>query len=96
MRIWGNYRITTFQIIALGFALMILIGTVLLMLPVSSRQQTGTGSVRWANFSPLSGFNTSDSLYATYNKTAPTASDALVRFDRTLMIKATIPARSAA
>ena len=43
MRIWGNYRITTFQIIALGFALMILIGTVLLMLPVSSRQQTGTG-----------------------------------------------------
>ena len=42
MRIWGNYRITTFQIIALGFALMILIGTVLLMLPVSSRQQTGT------------------------------------------------------
>ena len=43
MRIWGNYRITTFQIIALGFVLMILIGTVLLMLPVSSRQQTGTG-----------------------------------------------------
>ena len=43
MRIWGNYRITTFQIIALGFILMILIGTLLLMLPVSSRQQTGTG-----------------------------------------------------
>ena len=43
MRIWGNYRITTFQIIALGFVLMILIGTVLLLLPVSSRQQTGTG-----------------------------------------------------
>ena len=42
MRIWGNYRITTFQIIALGFALMILVGTLLLMLPVSSRQQTGT------------------------------------------------------
>ena len=42
MRIWGNYRITTFQIIALGFVLMILIGTLLLMLPVSSRQQTGT------------------------------------------------------
>lgn len=37
--------------------------------------QTGTGSVRWANFAPLSGFNTSDSLYATYNKTAPTASE---------------------
>ena len=43
MRIWGNHRITTFQIIALGFALMILAGTLLLMLPFSSRQQTGTG-----------------------------------------------------
>ncbi len=43
MRIWGNYRITTFQIIALGFVLMILIGTLLLMLPVSSRQQTAAG-----------------------------------------------------
>ena len=43
MRIWGNYRITTFQIIALGFVLMILVGTLLLMLPVSSRLQTGTG-----------------------------------------------------
>lgn len=43
MRIWGNHRITTFQIIALGFILMILIGTLLLMLPVSDRQQTGTG-----------------------------------------------------
>ena len=42
MRIWGNHRITTFQMIALGFALMILIGTLLLMLPVSCRQQTGT------------------------------------------------------
>ena len=41
MRIWGNYRITTFQIIALGFVLMILIGTLLLMLPVASRQHTG-------------------------------------------------------
>ena len=40
MRIWGSYRITTFQIIALGFVLMILIGTLLLMLPVSSRQWT--------------------------------------------------------
>ena len=27
MRIWGNHRLTTFQIIALGFALMIMIGT---------------------------------------------------------------------
>ena len=42
MRIRGRYRITTFQIIALGFVLMILIGTLLLMLPVSSRQQAGT------------------------------------------------------
>ena len=42
MRIWGKYRITTFQIIAMGFILMILIGTLLLMLPVSCRQQTGT------------------------------------------------------
>ena len=41
MRIWGNHRITTFQIIALGFALMILIGTILLMLPVSDRQHSG-------------------------------------------------------
>ena len=43
MRIWGNVRITTFQIIALGFALMILIGTLLLMLPAASRQHTATG-----------------------------------------------------
>ena len=43
MRIWGGYRITTFQIIALGFVLMILIGTLLLTLPVSSRQLTATG-----------------------------------------------------
>ena len=43
MRIWGNYRITTFQIIALGFVLMILVGTLLLMLPVSDRQHAGTG-----------------------------------------------------
>ena len=43
MRIWGNYRITTFQIIALGFFGLILIGTLLLMLPVSSRQAGGAG-----------------------------------------------------
>ena len=43
MRIWGNHRITTFQIIALGFTLMILIGTLLLRLPISSREHTGTG-----------------------------------------------------
>ncbi|MCR5567024.1 MAG: Trk family potassium uptake protein [Clostridiales bacterium] len=34
---------TTFQIIALGFVLMILVGTLLLMLPVSDRQHAGTG-----------------------------------------------------
>ena len=43
MRIWGNYRITTFQVIALGFFGLILIGTLLLMLPVSSRQAGGAG-----------------------------------------------------
>ena len=42
MRIWGNHRITTFQIIALGFVLMILLGTLLLMLPVSGKQQTAS------------------------------------------------------
>ena len=41
MRIWGNYRITSFQIIALGFFLLILIGTILLTLPVSSAQHGG-------------------------------------------------------
>ena len=41
MRIWGKHRITTFQIIALGFVLMILAGTLLLMLPISSRKGAG-------------------------------------------------------
>ena len=41
MRIWGNYRITTFQIIALGFFMLILIGTILLMLPIASVQEGG-------------------------------------------------------
>lgn len=41
MRIWGNYRITTFQVIAFGFFVLILIGTVLLTLPISSRQPGG-------------------------------------------------------
>ena len=43
MRIWGNYRITTFQVIALGFFTLILIGTILLMLPVSSRLPGAAG-----------------------------------------------------
>ncbi len=37
MRILGHYRITVFQIIALGFAAMILIGALLLTLPAASR-----------------------------------------------------------
>ena len=40
MTIWKNYRITSFQVIALGFLALILTGTMILMLPVSS-QQTG-------------------------------------------------------
>ena len=43
MKTWRNHRITTFQIIALGFAVTVLAGTLLLMLPVSSRHGTGTG-----------------------------------------------------
>ena len=43
MRTWGGHRITTFQVIALGFALLILIGTGLLMLPVSAADGKGTG-----------------------------------------------------
>lgn len=39
----------------------------------SEWRQSGTGSVRWANFSPISGFDHSNSLYTTFNKTAPTA-----------------------
>ena len=42
MRTWGNHRITTFQIIALGFVLMILIGTLLLTLPAAGREHTAT------------------------------------------------------
>ena len=43
MRTWGGHRITTFQVIALGFALLILIGTGLLMLPASAADGKGTG-----------------------------------------------------
>ena len=38
MRLFGNYRLTTFQIIAFGFIALILLGTLLLFLPVSSRE----------------------------------------------------------
>ncbi len=41
MKIWKNRRITTFQVISLGFFGLILIGTFLLMLPFSSRQAGG-------------------------------------------------------
>ncbi len=43
MKIFGNYRITTFQVIALGFLGLILLGTLLLMLPVSSTQPGSAG-----------------------------------------------------
>lgn len=43
MSTWRGHRITTFQIIALGFALLILTGTGLLMLPVSAGDGKGTG-----------------------------------------------------
>lgn len=36
-------------------------------------QQSGSGSVRWADFSPISGFDTGNSLYTTFHKTPPTA-----------------------
>ena len=36
MRLFGKYRLTTFQVIAAGFLLLILVGALLLMLPVSS------------------------------------------------------------
>ena len=41
MGIFGKYRVTTFQIIALGFFSLILIGTLLLMLPISSAASGG-------------------------------------------------------
>ena len=41
----------------------------------SAWKQSGTGTVRWADFSPISGFDTTNSLYATYHKSVPTASE---------------------
>ncbi|MBO4884540.1 MAG: Trk family potassium uptake protein, partial [Clostridia bacterium] len=43
MSIFGKHRITTFQIIAFGFFIVILIGTLLLMLPISSVHPGGAG-----------------------------------------------------
>ena len=43
MRIAGRFRITTFQIIAFSFLSLILVGTLLLMLPVSSRTDGSAG-----------------------------------------------------
>ena len=36
MRFWGRMQLSTFQIIALGFAGLILVGTLLLMLPAAT------------------------------------------------------------
>ena len=44
MRLFGKYRMTTFQIIAFGFIALILIGTLLLSLPFASRK---AGSVEF-------------------------------------------------
>lgn len=43
MRFRGSFRISAFQVIALGFLLMILFGTLLLMLPLSAAGGTATG-----------------------------------------------------
>ena len=43
MRLFGSYRLSTFQVIAFGFAALILTGTLLLFLPVSSRQPGSAG-----------------------------------------------------
>ena len=39
MRVFGRYRVTTFQVIAFGFVSLILIGAFLLMLPCASRSE---------------------------------------------------------
>ncbi len=41
MRLFGNYRLTAFQIIAFGFTALILLGALLLSLPFSSREAGG-------------------------------------------------------
>ena len=43
VRIWRDYRLTTFQVISLGFLGLILVGTLLLILPISSRQSGSAG-----------------------------------------------------
>ena len=43
MRIFGKFRMTTFQIIAFGFIALILIGTLLLSLPFASRKTGSAG-----------------------------------------------------
>ncbi len=43
MRLFGRFRLTTFQIIALGFTALILTGTLLLSLPVSRQEAGGAG-----------------------------------------------------
>ena len=43
MRLFGKYRMTTFQIIAFGFIALILLGTLLLSLPFASRKAGSVG-----------------------------------------------------
>ena len=43
MRIFGKFRMTTFQIIAFGLAALILMGTLLLFLPFASRKKGSAG-----------------------------------------------------
>ncbi len=38
MRLFGRYRLTTFQIIAFSFLILVMTGTLLLMLPAASRE----------------------------------------------------------
>ena len=43
MKIFGHYRLTTFQIISAGFIVLILLGTGLLSLPIASVEKGGAG-----------------------------------------------------
>ena len=43
MKLFGKFRITTFQIIAFSFLFLILAGTLLLMLPYASREEGSAG-----------------------------------------------------
>ena len=43
MRMFGRFRLTSFRIIAFSFLFLILAGTLLLLLPVSSREPGSAG-----------------------------------------------------